>query len=436
MPLRKLLNLVFIGLIAGCTNDPLSTNDDNSSDLKFTTSKSESVEREVILSGDSRIAEQAASINQFAVKMYSQLIKADSNTFFSPYSITCALGMADAGALGSTDEQIRKALQVTLSGDDLHAAINGLDQSLKSHSESNQNLDLNVVNSIWAQNGYALRIPYLDKLSRHYEAGINLLNFMEDPDNCRIIINDWVSEQTKERITDLIPKGGITTDTRVVLTNAIYFLADWLVKFDSTKTENQTFRFLNRSSSAVPMMVMEGKDDKTGLKLLYNRTESARVLELPYQGERIVMDFILPDTGAFRQFESSLTMNDLNVLLEGLDSTVLPCIRIPRFQFTTQSISLVDALYNLGMEAPFSPNADFRGICEESLFIKDIVHKAFIKVNENGTEAAAATAIIFDRSSTDSPSFVADRPFIYLIRDTHTKAILFMGRVLDPTVTQ
>ena len=431
--MRKILCVLTALLVSTCVNDPVNTNSVEQGDGKFLTARS-SESRDVITVNDSRVAEQAKSLNQFASSMYKLLVEENKNLFFSPYSITAALGMADAGAAGETDEQIRSALQVTLSGDDFHAALNGLDRSLAAHSEEAENLELNIVNSIWQQNDLLIKDSYLDLLARNYGAGVNLLDFRKNPESCRIIINNWVSEQTKSRINDLLPPGSISTLTDLVLTNAIYFMADWLFSFDTEKTDNQGFHLLDGETVLVPTMKLKSENGK--VKLLYAEAENVRVLELPYKGRRIAMDFILPDSGMFSDFESNFSAEDITGLLDKLNPTVLPPIRIPKFQFTTEPMSLTNAFKSLGMTAPFS-NADFSGISDKyNLVISDIIHKAFIKVDEKGTEAAAATAIILGRDTTASsyPIFVADRPFIYLIRDTQTKAILFMGRVMDPRV--
>jgi len=445
MRCQRLLLVIIAGFIAGCSNNPVSQNDNSTDKPKFAVAKSEFASRVAVSPTDSRIATQAASNNEFAVKMYAQLVSGDekdNNIFFSPFSIVSALGMAGAGAKGLTDEQIRAALEVSLPGDDFHAALNGIDQSIESHASSVENLQINNVNSIWAQKGegFKLKIGYLDRLATHYDAGVNLLDFITEPEPSRIIINDWVSEQTKDRINDLIPAGGITSLTRVVLTNAIYFLADWKVKFDASKTEQKTFTRKDGSGVTVPMMTLEDINSEPGnaLKLLYGRVDSVRILELPYCGDRLVMDFLLPDPGAFDYFESKLTKQAVEELVKSLDSVSLPPVRIPRFEFTSGSISLKDAFLALGMEVPFSSmEADFSGMSDTYLYIGDIVHKAFIKIDENGTEAAAATAVLMEATSVSAPKiFVADRPFVYLIRDTQTNTILFMGRVLDPSITE
>lgn len=442
MSYRRLLGLVLAGVLAGCMNDPVSESGDNNNTPKFAVSKSLSAVRAVVTPSDPRIATQASSNNEFAVKMYTELAKGDnkgSNLFFSPFSIVSALGMADAGAKGTTDQQIRSALQVTLPGDDFHAGLNGIDQSIESHAASVENLQINNINSIWMQNGgaFKLKVGYLDRLAIHYDAGVNLLDFITNPEPSRIIINDWVSEQTKDRIKDLIPEGSINTSTRVVLTNAIYFLADWKLKFDASKTTEKTFTRNDGNKVTVPMMLLHNVSDTADkpIKLLYGRVDSTRILELPYCGDRLVMDFLLPDSGAFNYFENKLSEQTVDALIGSLDSVKLPSIQIPRFEFTSGSISLVKAFSALGMVDPFSDVADFSAMTDTRLLISDIIHKAFIKVDEKGTEAAAATAVMFEVTAVlTPPKFIADRPFVYLIRDTQTNTILFMGRVLDPSV--
>lgn len=176
---------------------------------------------------------------------------------------------------------------------------------------------------------------------------------------------------------------------------------------------------------------------KGKVNLLYYKSGNCCILELPYKGNRLAMNLILPDSGTFNNFEQNISAEIINELVNGLDSVELVSVRIPRFEFTTQSISLVEAFINLGMSVPFSRSADFSGISNTRLYISDILHKAFIKVDEKGTEAAAATGVVFDVTSEPSQprlQFVANSPFIFLIRDTMTDAILFMGRVLDPSV--
>jgi len=431
--LRILATLVVAGFIAGCSTDPVSSNQQTvNPDLPFAVSKS-TASRDVVLSTDARITVQAASINKFAVNMYKQIIEENKNAFLSPYSITSALGMTDLGAGGTTDEQIRQALAVTLAGDDFHAAMNGLNQSLETHSDQTDNLELNIENSVWAQDsGIYFKVGYLDKLVRHYNSGVYLLDFINEPEPSRIIINDWVAAQTNQRILDLLPSGSIGTATRLVLTNAIYFLADWMFTFDSTLTSSQSFTRFDGSSVSVAMMSLSDKP----VNLLFNQSGNIRLLELPYKGDRIAMDLVLPDSGMFTAFEDSVTHEGLTGLIAGLDTTKLYTVKMPRFQFTTESISIKKALQNLGMTDPFTESADFSGIANIDLMIADVYHKAFVKVDESGTEAAAATAVVIETTSSNIKYFNADRPFMYLIRDKQTNTILFIGRILDPVVTE
>jgi serpin B len=427
-PMLKLLLIVCLGIVAGCTKNPVNTENNFNQGA---------AQREIISINDKRVTSQAAAINSFAVKMYSQLIVSDENVFFSPYSITVALGMADAGAWGETDRQIRSALCVNANGDNFHAGLDGIDLSLRTYADTAGDLQLSVANNIWVQNDFTIKDRFLDILTQYYGSGINLLNFKLYPDSSREIINDSVSDQTRGRINNLLPFGSIKDSTKLVLTNAVYFLAEWLLKFDISRTYNKDFIKLNGNKVSVPTMQMSYMDFK------FKQSGNYKVLELPYKGQRIVMDIILPDSGQFSQFESGLSSLNITDLFNGLSSTELSLISIPRFEFTTLSISLSRAFQKLGMILPFSPNADFSSISDSSLCITDIFHKAFVKVNETGTEAAAATAVIIGRATSAlvqpglvRPEFIADHPFIYLIRDTQTNAILFIGREVDPEVSE
>ncbi|MBD3321866.1 MAG: serpin family protein, partial [Chitinivibrionales bacterium] len=282
--------------------------------------------------------------------------------------------------------------------------------------------------------GWEMLPGYLNLLSRYYGAGVNLLDFVAEPDPSRIVINSWVEDQTNERIKNLIPPGAITSDTRFVLTNAIYFLANWLFQFDVSLTADEPFTLLDNSTVTAPLMQLGETGEK--ITMNYARTGIARAIDLPYKGDRLRMTVVLPDSGKFEEFESACNADTIAAIVQALDSTELPPVRLPKFTFTTGSISLVPALKSLGMIDAFNgAKADFSGIDgTKSLFVSDVIHKAFIAFDEAGTEAAAATAVIFERTSInpDPPQFIADRPFIYIIRDRQTGVILFMGRILDP----
>lgn len=434
------LNLIVL-ILAGCSENPLSSKDgevNGENNTPFAVSKSLSVSREA--GSKENIDIGAQSINKFALNMYKTMIEQgvienNENLFFSPYSMVVALGMACAGADGETESQMREALSVALESDLFHKAINGLDQELMGYTQTVDGVTLNVVNSAWMEMRAHFTTGFLNTLSRYYGAGVNLLDFITQPQESRIIINDWVEEQTNGKICDLLPQGTITPNTELVLTNAIYFLADWLSSFNPELTETGDFHCIDNSTVAVPLMNLNDSNEK--VKMLYKRGSNVRVMDFPYEGDRLVMTVLLPDRGSFSEFESSMTLEKIDQLIAELDSTELP-VQLPKFEFTTSSISIKDVLIAMGMVDAFSSGvADFSKINGTGgLYISDVLHKAFISVDESGTEAAAATAVVFERTSTEAPYFNANHPFIYLIRDRETQTILFIGRTMDPSLSE
>jgi serpin B len=254
---------------------------------------------------------------------------------------------------------------------------------------------------------------------------MNLLDFMNSPGDSRVTINNWVSDQTNNRINDLLPQGSIDSLTRFVLTNAIYFDAAWQDPFTKESTHNQTFNLLNGSTVTVPMMSRDGGYS-------YIKGTGYQAVELPYDGNEIAMDIIMPDAGKFTSFESAMTADKVNGIIGSLQNSFI-ALTLPKFSFDS-SFSLKSALSALGMPIAFDPNqADFSGITGNTdLHISDVVHKAFVAVDEEGTEAAAATGVVIGLAAMPQNSMTVDRPFIFLIRDIKTGAILFVGRVLNP----
>jgi len=422
-------------LFVGCSQNPVTDRvSGGDPEQKFGLSKS-LVERKDASATDEMISEQAASNNRFAVNLYKELIEGDKNLFFSPYSITCALAMTAAGAVGETKDQILDALEVTLSGNGFDEAINTMDLSFKEHSEATEGLTLNVVNSTWMQSGWPFSAGFLDHLSRYYGAGVNMLDFISQSEESRIIINDWVAEQTNQKILDLLPGGTITYDTRLVLTNAVYFLADWKYGFDPELTNDGNFILLDGSHASTPYMYMNNPDSL--VRMPYSREYGARAMEFSYKGDRLSMVVLLPEKDNFVEFENALTLDTISTMIALLDSVDIQ-VALPKFKFSTASISLVKPLKNLGMEDAFVPGlADFSDIGgAEPLYISDVAHKAFISVDEQGTEAAAATGVVVSTWEFERDDFRVTRPFIYIIRDRETENILFMGRVLNPAVEQ
>jgi serpin B len=418
---------VSVSLFLGCsTLNPAGT---NPPDQQFSIAKSETVARENPSASNEAIIKQAESINNFAVAMYQQLKEEGKNLFFSPYSITAALAMTAAGANGNTKQQILDALQVTLQGVAFDQAINAIDQSIMSHADTTEGLTLKVVNSAWLQSGWNFKVSYLDHLAKYYGAGVNLLDFISNPEECRQIINTWVAGQTNDKILNLLPEGSIIPNTTLVLTNAIYFLADWLYAFNPDYSMDKDFRLMDNSTVKVPSMSYNKSDSAVVMR--YSRMSGVSALDFPYKGDRLAMTVLLPDSGAFTSTENALNASMLSQLFSAFRPETLQ-VSLPKFTFTFGTVSLKDAFKALGMIDAFLPVADFSGIDgAKDLWVDDIYHKAFISVDEKGTEAAAATAVVLIWKSL-RPVFIVNRPFIFVIRDKETGTVLFIGRILNP----
>jgi len=380
------------------------------------------------------IADETTLVNgnsEFAWDLY-QVVKAeDGNLFYSPYSISLALAMTYAGAKGDTAKQMADTLHYDLSQTALHPAFNSLALELASRGQGAQGKDekgfrLNIVNAIWGQKDYKFISAFLDLLAENYGAGLRVLDFIKDPNASRETINNWVSEQTEGRIKDLIPEGAITPLTRLVLTNAVYFNAAWREKFEESATQNGQFHLVNGTEVTVPMM---RKTDSYG----YVKSGNVVGVELPYDGNELSMVILTNATGTFTDFEKGLTFSKVNELIDGIRYSEVR-LTMPKFEFESK-FGLKETLQGMGMALPFQDNADFTGISTQSdLHIDDVIHKAFISVDEAGTEAAAATAVIVGTTSMPVEQAVVtlDQPFVFLIRDIQTGAIIFIGRVMNP----
>jgi len=371
--------------------------------------------------------------SEFAWELYKVLKEEDGNLFYSPHSISLALAMTYAGARGETATQMADTMHYLLSQSALHPAFNSLALELSKRGEGAQGKDekgfrLNIVNAIWGQKDYKFLSNYLDLLAVNYGAGLRVLDFIKDPNASRITINDWVSDQTEGRIKDLIPEGSITPLTRLVLTNAIYFNAAWLSPFEKEATTNGIFHLVNGTNVTVPMM---RNTEHYG----YMKSGNTLAVELPYDGSELSMVILTNTTGKFSDFEKTLTFPTVKAILDELSYTRI-ALTIPKFEFESQ-FGLKETLRAMGMVVPFEPGkADFTGIATlENLQIDDVIHKAFVSVDEAGTEAAAATAVIVGTTSmpAEPVAVTLDQPFIFLIRDIQTGAILFIGRVMNPT---
>jgi serpin B len=366
----------------------------------------------------------------FALALHHQLRGEDGNLFYSPHSVSSALAMTWAGARGETEAQMAEALSFTLPQEELHPAMNWLDLELSSRGEGAEGADgdgfrLRVINAVFGQTGYQFLDPFLDVLALHYGAGMSLLDFQAEPEPARAVINDWVEGQTEGRIPELLPQGSVSDSTRLVLTNAVYFNAAWLEPFEKSATQSDTFAAPGGGVS-VPMMQAES---------VYGHAEAGayEAVSLRYDGGELDMVVIAPAAGSFDAFEAELDAGALDAILDELAPAELR-LRMPRWEFRFRT-SLVEALENLGMADAFSPRADFSGMDgTRSLEITGVFHEAFVKVDEEGTEAAAATGVVVGPTSVpDYKPVTIDRPFLFFIRDIETGAILFGGRVLDPS---
>jgi len=368
----------------------------------------------------------------FAFGLYGTLRTEDGNLFLSPHSVSAALSMALVGARGETAGQMADVLGFGENAALVPAAFGRLDAELASRAQLPDNYEgdgfsLHVVNALWPHAGYPFEEAFIDALSMSFGAGLQALDYVADPEGARTTINDWVSEQTEERIEDLIPEGAISEGTRLVLTNAIYFNAPWLEPFDETATTIEPFVRLDGTPVGVDMM------HRTDT-MLYGAWDGGQAVEIPYNGNQLSMVILLPDEGAFQAFEEEVSAERFAEIVDALQTRNVS-LGLPKFEFEDDA-SLVPNLKALGMTAAFDPNtADFSGITgERDLVISDVLHKAFVSVDEKGTEAAAATAVLFRATGIPAEplEFLINRPFLFVIRDRETGSILFIGRVLDP----
>jgi serpin B len=384
--------------------------------------------------------------NAFAFDLYSAIRDGEDNLLYSPYSISVALAMVYAGARGDTQEQMADTLHFTLPQERLHPAFNALDLDLGSrshatvHDESGKEVEevafqLEIANAVWGQTGYPFRPEYLDLLALNYGAGVRLVDFRANASAAVDAINQWISEATKDRIRNIVDT--IPTDTRLVLANAIYFNAHWDLPFDEADTADEPFHLLAGEEEIVPMMHQTDR-------FLYTEGDGYQAIQLPYLNREVAMVIVLPTVGRFHEIEERLTGDWVQDVLTGfqMDKVILT---MPKFRYETPVISLGRTLSAMGMPDAFSPDdADFSGITEPQaglpLFIGEVLHKAFIDVNEQRTEAAAATIVIMPPGAaperpTEPPPIVMkiDRPFVFLIRDFKTDTILFIGRVMNPS---
>ncbi len=398
---------------------------------------------------DAALRELVHQTNGFTFELYRTLLddRPDKNFIGSPVSVSVALAMTHAGARGDTRSQMREVLRYTLEDEALHGAFDTLQQELAERGEDVNPaasagekygdeddpvpFELSLVNALWGQEDVPFKDQYLDVLTASFGAGFQEVDYTADPEAVRQEINGWVAGETNERIENLLPAGAVDAQTRLVLVNAIYFLANWNHPFEVSATERESFAALDGGEHEVPMM-------QGNRSWQYAEVDGTQAVELPYVGDEVSMLVILPPAGAFESYERSFDGETLAELVGALESRE-GSVELPRFEYET-SVTMGDTLEAMGMRAAFDlAEADFGDMAQldqmgGNLFIDQVYHDAYIGVDEEGTEAAAATGVVVSVTSApmDPFAFTADRPFLFVIQDRKTETVLFLGRVVDP----
>jgi serine protease inhibitor len=403
--------LVCVMTVIGCFGRKQKTNEKN--DTKLAPNPAEMT----IVKGN----------NQFAIELYAKLQERKGNLFFSPYSISSALAMTYAGAKGQTESQMSAVLHFP-ARTGFHSAFGKIIKDLNTRGEKGR-YELTIANALWGQKGYTFLKEFIDLIKADYGGQLNEVDFISATETARKTINAWVEQKTKDKIKELIKPGVLDAMTRLVLTNAIYFKGNWASQFKEEQTKNAPFTLLEGDKVQVPMMnQME--------QFPYAETESFRALELPYVDNELSMIIFLPkEIDGLKEFEQEFTLDNVSQWLNKLHKREV-IVSIPKLKMTSE-FSLASVLKSMGMTDAFSPSAaDFSGMTEKKdLYISAVIHKAYVDINEEGTEAAAATAITMRLTSvgpSQTPVFRADHPFVFLIRDNQTGSILFIGRLMNP----
>jgi len=373
--------------------------------------------------------------NQFAFDLYTRLAADPANNgeniFFSPFSISSALAITYEGARGDTAREIREVFSFP---DDSATMRGGYEAVIAGINNGSSAYQLRTANALWAEQTYPFLPAYIAIADRTYGAKATNLDFIAKPEESRLTINRWVEDQTNDKIKDLLPGGSITPLTRLVITNAVYFKGTWVKQFDEKKTTVEDFRTGSGTIVQIPMMQNTGSNATFG----YTETGNLQVLRMPYEsgtGKQLSMVALLPEDGDLAALEQSLSASTLTGLEQNI-TTRQVMVYFPKFTMETK-YSLPRTLSDMGMPTAFTGDADFSGMDgTRELSIADVIHQAFVEVNEEGTEAAAATAVVVGLSSAPMegtiPVFRADHPFLFIIQDDETGLILFMGRVEHP----
>ncbi len=408
---RLILGVLFISvLILGCT----TPSEENTGLL--------------LLKDDSKATEQGienivSANNRFAFDLYSALPKDKPNLFFSPYSISSAFSIAYEGAANQTATEIENVLGFPVDATERRSSFARMYNLL---NKTDKEYQLYTANAFWAQENYPFLSEYVGVVEQYYDGNVVNVDFVNETESSRLRINQWVENHTNNRIKDLLPVGSVDSLTRLVITNTIFFKGDWNLQFDPRDTQEADFKVSKNQTKKVQLMSLV--DEPQG----YGETEEVQVLQLPYKGNEISMLVILPKEESLETIEKNLSIERLSEWKNALQKKKAD-VYLPKFKLET-SYDLVPTLREMGMNVPFTENADFSGMsAQEQLLITGVLHKAFVEVNEEGTEAAAATGIIVGTTSYEPPTvFRADHPFIFIIQENSTGEILFLGRFSEP----
>lgn len=377
----------------------------------------------------------------FALDLYAEMAKKKqgNNLFFSPYSLSSALAMTYAGAKGNTATQISKVLHFPQNQDFLHPAFRGLQKEMfEAHNKSS--VEVQIANALWVQKDTSLKADFKTVLKEHYDAPPKRVDFQKDSENARLKINKWVKNKTKNKIKNLLQKGILNKTTRLVLVNAIYFKGQWARPFNTRDTKTRPFFVTNTQSVNVPMMTQKSyfnymeNDKLQAVELAYANRGKQQKLMPSYFSDNVSMIILLPkQRNGLAKLEKSLNPKALQDWLTYVRPMKLE-VSIPKFKINA-GIELSKTLAEMGMPDAFTDKADFSGINgKKDLSLTSVIHKAFVSVDEKGTEAAGATAAVVGVRSIKPPPprFTANHPFIFLIRHKSSGSILFMGRVVNP----
>jgi serpin B len=371
--------------------------------------------------------------NHFASDLYSKYQSKEGNMFFSPYSISSALAMTYEGAKGQTAEEMRAVLHLPNNVEKIRSDFSSINDEL---NKADKTYSLSIANALWAQKDYPFVDDYFNIVDTYYGGKVTNLDFKTDTENSRITVNSWVEDKTNDKIKDLVPKGILTPDIRLILTNAIYFKANWSSQFDAENTRDGQFKLSSGINAPAKMMHQTNYFN-------YGETNDLQILEMDYLGNDLSMLIILPKENNLNRVENILSKEKLSEW-KGDMQTNKVVVTLPKFKFETKYFMAED-LKEMGMPTAFKyPDADFTGISPPTaespngeLYIGEVIHQTFIEVAEYGTEAAAATAVIMKAGSaapTQEPKiFTADHPFIFIIQQKDSGNILFMGRLSDPS---